>query len=167
VWLFTPFGFFSAVAHRNAPDKLLVRARVYEDLVALKQQCKCSGIVTMKKSDYPYRVVVSRTEYARFVAQFVTEGVNYTNFKSGVLKSQGYGRESLYMDIWSTMRGAEMKIQMRERRGAFGCLSEPLTDFVEDDWIPYEHEVVEDDGYRPPPRKTKANRRGKKRAGGS
>ena len=38
MWLFTTQGFYSVVAHRRDPDRLLVRARAREDLEALRDQ---------------------------------------------------------------------------------------------------------------------------------
>jgi hypothetical protein len=36
MWLVTTQGFYSVVAHRGDPDRVLVRARVREDLEALR-----------------------------------------------------------------------------------------------------------------------------------
>jgi len=111
MWVFTPIGFFSVVAHRDKKKVVMVRARCREDLTAFrKKYCKKLGAIRfLDWSDYPYRAETSRWAFAHAMFK-VSLDLTYTNFKSSVHQP---GRSSLYMGVWSKLRDGE-------RTGGFG-----------------------------------------------
>ncbi len=94
MWVMTPFGFTSAVAHRKKKNCLLVRSR---DELSLQYFCDSAGIKRNKvhtnfPSDYPYRVIAKRSEYAAFLLASAGD-IEYDNFKTRagqVRKGDGY-----------------------------------------------------------------------------
>ena len=74
MWVATTQGFYSVVAHRDEPDKLLVRARTREDIETLREQIPA-------------------------LAQLVTD-LDYDNFKNAVAERQGAERAALYGVVW-------------------------------------------------------------------
>ena len=125
LWIFTGFGFFSVIEHRDDPKLLYVRARVKGDLEMLQKKClpNLGDIVeTPTKADYPYRALAWRTEFAEAMSKAVLD-INYPNFKSGITKTQGYARHDLYMKVWSVMKSAEetlRRIEADEAKGRVG-----------------------------------------------
>ena len=103
MWLFTTQGFYSVIAHRRDPDRLLVRARAREDLEALRDQIPDMRISSDRTADYRWRAVVTRAEWVAAIAQLATE-IDYDNFKSSVADRRGIERERLYMRVWAEMR---------------------------------------------------------------
>lgn len=91
MWIQTPYGFTSAVAHRKKRDSLMVRARDIEALEYFCDQADVSRekIHTKFPSDYPYRVVVKRTEYENYVIGRV-RAIDYDNFKNAASRVWGY-----------------------------------------------------------------------------
>ena len=102
MWLFTPQGFYSVVAHRRDADKLLVRARVREDLEALKEQIPDLRIVSDQEADYRWRAIVTRAEWVAALAQLASE-IDYDNFKSAVGDRQGDERARIYGHVWGEL----------------------------------------------------------------
>lgn len=106
MWLTTTQGFYSAVAHRNKPGHVLVRARVKDDLRALKKQLPKakipSRIFSDMRADYPWRLVLSAEEWAEAMAKLAAD-VDYDNFKNAVKDRQGVKRANVYMGVWSQM----------------------------------------------------------------
>ena len=103
MWLFTPRGFYSVVAHRKDADKLLVRARVRADLEALREQIPHLRIFSDRHADYRWRAVVTRGEWAMALALLVDD-LDYDNFKSAVGERQGHERARLYGHVWGEHR---------------------------------------------------------------
>lgn len=106
MWLVTPVGFFSIV--QKPGDKkngaLTVRSRVRSDLAALKQHY-LPGLGTIQEShdtDYRFRAVAPRSEVSAAMARMV-DGLDYSNFKSEVAKTQGHKRASLYHQVWDVL----------------------------------------------------------------
>jgi hypothetical protein len=106
VWIFTDFGFFSVVAHRDEPDRLLVRARVRSDLEALTQAIRGRGksrIYSTPDHDYPFRCIVKREAFGRALSE-LAERIQYDNFKNSVAATQGSERAHVYLGIWDHLR---------------------------------------------------------------
>lgn len=106
MWLITPVGFFSIV--QKPGDKqngtLTVRSRVRSDLAALKQHF-LPGLGPIQEShdtDYRFRAVAPRSEVSAAMARMV-DGLDYSNFKSEVGKTQGHKRANLYHKVWDVL----------------------------------------------------------------
>ena len=107
MWLFTTIGFFSVVEDADHPDTLKVRARVREDLEALRQRhLPDLEIIESDHTDYRYRAFVARDEWAH-AAQMLAVGIDYPNFKSAVAERQGHERAARYGRVWATMLGLQ------------------------------------------------------------
>jgi hypothetical protein len=103
MWLLTTIGFFSVVAYTDDPNVLLVRARVREDLEALRDQhLPDLEILETVAADYRFRAVVTRKAFAR-VAGALVASIDYPNFKDVVKQRQGQARASAYSDVWSVL----------------------------------------------------------------
>jgi len=103
MWILTTQGFYSAVAHRDVPDTVIVCARTREDIEALRRQIPGIEPFEDPAADYRHRAVVGRPEWVAAVAQLASE-VDYDNFKNAVAKSQGSTRAALYGEVWSVLR---------------------------------------------------------------
>ena len=106
MWLFTTQGFYSVVAHRNEPSKVLVRARARADLEALKRQIPDLRVFEDPDADYRYRAVVAREAWVAAVAILAAD-IDYPNFKSAVAERQGVERERLYSRVWAELLGLQ------------------------------------------------------------
>jgi len=102
MWLFTAQGFYSVVAHRRDPGRVIVRARAREDLEALKEQIPSLRIFEDEQADYRYRAVAAHEEWVAAVA-VLAAGIDYPNFKAAVAERQGRERERTYMRVWAEM----------------------------------------------------------------
>lgn len=110
-------GFFSVVECAEDPTKVAVRARVREDLVALRRWVPMLGrIYAGKGSDYPFRCFVSKLAFAQGLAAAVTEGLTYGNYKSAVHKRDPR-RAAVLSQAWSVFRELERVPAGDERIG--------------------------------------------------
>lgn len=118
MWVFTPFGFFSVVRHRQRPDNVLVRARVRADLVALGKRLlgRVPPIRRTPNADYPYRLEVSKARLGEFMRSTVLD-LDYPNFKSEVARRQGLARAHAYHEVWSSLMSIEDPGARREGTG--------------------------------------------------
>jgi hypothetical protein len=80
MWIFTTDGFISAVAHREQPGKVLVRARRSEHLRALFPDVE---IECNPHADYRYRTVVERSYWLAKVLAHASM-IDYCNFKGAI-----------------------------------------------------------------------------------
>lgn len=116
MWLFTPFGFFSVVAHRDDDDALLVRSRARKDLEFLAARLvnpaspargeRVTSIEHTPDRDYPYRMVVTRAELDVLMTAFIRDELIYYNFKSECGEVDRLKWRELHA-VWETMRGHE------------------------------------------------------------
>lgn len=83
MWLITTQGFYSVVAHRDKADVLLVRARVWEDLEALREQIPALRPVETPDADYLWRAEVTTEEWAAAVVELAAR-IDYEAFKDAV-----------------------------------------------------------------------------------
>lgn len=111
MWIAMNDSFVSVV--KNQQDKgnktLMVRARVKEDLENL---CPGKKIIVTPTSDYRFRVVITREEFADIMANRV-ENINYNNFKNSVKEDW---RHNAYLKIWTTMYNVQEDKYEREYR---------------------------------------------------
>lgn len=112
MWLITPIGFFSIVQKESDKqhDTLTVRARVRDDLTALKEQFlpNLGPIQESLNSDYRFRSVAPRAEVAAAMVRLV-DSLDYNNFKSEVALKQGRQRASLYHQVWDVLYTLQTK----------------------------------------------------------
>lgn len=106
MWLITPTGFFSIVQKPGdaAANTLTVRARVRQDLVALREQFLpgLGEIEESRANDYRFRAVAPRAQVAVALAEMIHR-LDYGNFKSQVAKVQGPERAHLYHGVWDVL----------------------------------------------------------------
>lgn len=106
MWTATTDGYFSAVQHRDKPGKLMVRARDSKDLIRVREAGYDIGrIIAMRDADYPYRVVVNKAEWGRYLADSAA-GVDYENFKKRIHQDDPE-RERIYLSVWSALTHIE------------------------------------------------------------
>ena len=103
MWIFTPRGFFSVVAHRDDPELVLVRARAHEDLRKLIGVLGQIEILETPDGDYRWRTIVTRQAWTGALVLLAAE-IDYPNFKDEVAHRQGYERAGLYGEVWSVLR---------------------------------------------------------------
>lgn len=118
MWLFTKYGFYSAVCARQGngghgqpvdADRIMVRARLRSHLEALQGRVpdllgNCE-IQEFPGTDYAFRVFVNKTVWSRALVE-LTEDMRYDNFKSEVARYQGKAGtdyEHALHEIWSVM----------------------------------------------------------------
>jgi len=106
MWLMTPFGFFSIV--QKPDDKkagtLTIRARVYQDLEALREKFlpNMGEVIANAGSDYRYRAKAPRAEVGLALAN-IAVGIGYENFKDEVAARQGKPRAHFYGKVWEVL----------------------------------------------------------------
>jgi len=115
MWIFTTFGFFSVVRHREKSDTLLVRTRVLDDARILAMSLANVDVERTPAADYPYRLSVKADAFAKLMADCVDD-INYDNFKNAVAYEQSPQRARLYGEVWGTMHMAEKKLGRRRAR---------------------------------------------------
>jgi len=102
MWLFTTDGFYSAVAHREATDTVVVRARTRDDVMRLIESVGQGSLVETPHCDYRYRVCLPRATWAAYVAS-AAEAIDYPNFKAAVAEREGADRANAYGAVWAAM----------------------------------------------------------------
>jgi len=118
MWIFTKYGFFSAVCARQGdgghsqpvdPDRIMVRARLRTHLEALMDRFPDllgeSEIKEFVGTDYAFRIFVDKSVWTQVMAGLSDE-LDYDNFKSEVARFQGRDGadyEHALHDIWSVM----------------------------------------------------------------
>lgn len=109
MWIFTTVGFFSVVENRHHKGQVCVRARTAVDLDNFRKRY-CSRLGPTKKSqggaDYAARAFVGKRAFAHAMER-AAKDIDYTNFKSRVMATQGWDRESIYMKIWFILKDAQ------------------------------------------------------------
>lgn len=118
MWIFTRYGFFSAVCARKGngghskpvdPDRIMVRARIRGHLEALKERFPdllgdCE-ILESAGTDYAFRLFMQKAAWVEIIAGLAEE-TDYDNFKSEVAKNQrraGAAYEHSLHEVWSVM----------------------------------------------------------------
>lgn len=101
MWVMTTRGFFSAVQHRDHPDRVLVRARVEEDIRELQKIVEIEPF-RLDSSDYEWRIDMQMADWLKALTTIALD-IDYDNFKSAVGKAQGGERASIYMGVWSVL----------------------------------------------------------------
>lgn len=118
MWLFTKYGFYSAVCARQGngsyeqpvnPDQIMVRARLRSHLESLQQHfsdllADCA-IREFVGTDYAFRIFIPKVTWSQILVR-LSEEMDYDNFKSKVAQHQGVAgadyEHSLH-NVWSVM----------------------------------------------------------------
>ena len=110
MWIFNSCGFFSIVekAEDQGTGKLTIRARVREDLVALRGKFmpELEPITSDTNLDYPYRARITRAAFAEGMKRMAEE-VDYPNFKQKTFESMGANRARIYGKVWRDLMELE------------------------------------------------------------
>jgi hypothetical protein len=116
MWLFTKYGFYSAVCARQGDggygqpvdeNRVMVRARVRQHLDALKKRFpELLGdveICVFQGSDYAFRIFVPKSTWAAVTAALAEE-LSYDNFKAEAARGDaGDDYEAALHDVWGVM----------------------------------------------------------------
>ena len=125
MWIFTKYGFFSAVCARRGdgshgqpvdPERMMIRARDRGHLEALiYQHPKLLGSAEIRAfpgTDYAYRIFIPKGVWSKVLAA-LGEDVDYDNFKSEAARYQGAkgaDYENALHDVWSVMYGLQERV---------------------------------------------------------
>ena len=103
MWIFTNVGFFSAV-QKPGTDFLTIRARVRDDLDALREKYlpELSPTIDHAGTDYPWRATVPHKAFAAALSQLVMD-IDYSNYKNEVAARQGNERAHRYGRVWAAL----------------------------------------------------------------
>ena len=127
MWIFTRYGFFSiACANKTDgtidPDNVMVRARLHEHLVSLRDRFPDSEIgkaeiLSWDGRDYKYRIIVSKVAWVYALTEMAAEQT-WSNFKNEASKfSRAKKMAHAYVDslhqIWEVM----YRLQGQGQRG--------------------------------------------------
>ncbi|WP_292933055.1 hypothetical protein [Novosphingobium sp. PASSN1] len=106
MWIITKIGFFSVVEKPEDAEggNLTIRSRVRSDLENLRDRYlpDMGEIGDSTASDYRFRAVAPRDAVSAAMAALVA-GIDYSNFKSAVSVTQGYGRAEVYGHVWGEL----------------------------------------------------------------
>lgn len=122
MWVFTKYGFFSAVCARQGngkygrpvdPNRIMIRARLRSHLEALLKRFPDllgeSAIQAFAGTDYAFRVFVAKPVWSKVLAALAEE-TDYDNFKSEVARNlgkDGMAYEKSLHDVWDVMYGLQ------------------------------------------------------------
>jgi len=127
MWIFTRYGFFSiACANKTDgtidPDNVMVRARLHEHLVSLRDRFPDSEIgkaeiLSWDGRDYKYRIIVSKVAWVYALTEMAAEQT-WSNFKNEASRfSRAKKMAHAYVDslhqIWEVM----YRLQAQGQRG--------------------------------------------------
>lgn len=118
MWIFSRYGFFSAVCAREGDgrhgrpvdrDRVMVRARVRDHLDRLQRrfpdELAACDVAESTGTDYRFRMFVGKDAWSRVVSGLASE-LDYDNFKGEVARHQGSAGsayESALHDVWAVM----------------------------------------------------------------
>ena len=126
MWIFTRYGFFSIACANSTdgtinPDTVMVRARLHEHLVSLKDRFPDSElgkaeILSWDGRDYRYRIIVPKAAWVAALAELATEQT-WSNFKNETsrfsrAKKAAFGYVEALNRIWDVMH----RLQVQEKR---------------------------------------------------
>jgi hypothetical protein len=112
MWVFTKYGFYSAVSPRGDSgevdtDKIMIRSRLKGHLDQLRKRfpifLKGAKVQKTDDADYRYRVIIHKALWAELLAQLGDE-IEYSNFKGEVAAFGGRDAyEKSLHQIWQVM----------------------------------------------------------------
>jgi len=103
MWIFSKIGFYSAVQKPDSPV-ITIRARVTQDLDRLREMYlpNLSPNASQPDTDYPVRAYATPEDWANAVAAMARD-IDYSNFKSEVMRLQGSARMDAYHNVWEAL----------------------------------------------------------------
>ena len=122
MWIFTRYGFFSiACADKTDgainPDTVMVRARLHEHLVSLRDRFPYSElgkaqILNWDGRDYRYRIIVPKAAWVAALAELATEQT-WSNFKNETsrftrAKKTAYAYVDALHRVWDVMHRLQL-----------------------------------------------------------
>jgi hypothetical protein len=93
MWIFTPKGFVSVVAHRNKPGYFMARARLRGHLDAVFPGTKAHETPS---ADYRFRTVISAEAFHEGMKKAI-EDLDYDNFKNSI---EDVDYHDMASDVW-------------------------------------------------------------------
>lgn len=109
MWLFTKYGFYSAVRSSLDPSMTAVRSRERAHLEKIKTLLPDLlgkyEILEFAKTDYQYRIIVPNSAWA-LAAATITSDIDYTNFKAHVMREESKASEAYcnaLHDVWEAV----------------------------------------------------------------
>lgn len=99
MWTMTTRGFYSVVAHRDDPARVLVRARCERDLLALGDLLPDAQPTHTPDADYHWRFECTKAQWAGALAVMAGE-VDYPNFKAAVTDR---AHHRAYLEVWHAL----------------------------------------------------------------
>ena len=103
MWVMTTRGFYSVVAHREHPTKVMIRARCKRDIDALVPLIAAVDEEATEPyavgGDYAWRLVCSSIAWTAALTELSSE-IDYPNFKSAV---KDRAHHDAYMKVWSAL----------------------------------------------------------------
>lgn len=96
MWIFTSRGFISAVAHRDKPGHLMIRARRMGHLHALFPG---EEITQTSNADYRYRITVPRVALMQMMEDQL-QALTYDNFKNSI---DDHAYHDACTEVWTAM----------------------------------------------------------------
>jgi hypothetical protein len=117
MWIFTRDGYYSAVHKDCKGDEVLVRSRQRGDLLALGKKLGVDlRIKQTVLSDYRYRAVMKKADWAKYLAETALE-LDYDNFKNTVPKTD-FKRHSAYLRCWEALCSWQESSRSRTQTGS-------------------------------------------------
>ena len=113
MWIFSNYGFVSAVQHNKKKDVLLVRAREPGVLEAFARRHGIKAKVERTPvADYLYRAEFNKNDFAEAVADEVLR-IDYGNFKASFRAAVPENTTASHwalMDVWCVMRDLQQNL---------------------------------------------------------
>lgn len=112
MWVASPSGgFYSAVEDSRDPSRVIVRARLRQDLVVLGEEVLTGllsdeAIIEDPERDYPFYVRMSKKVWAAAVGTLAMR-VDYPVFRDAVIEHQGPRRAEVYELAWASLTNLE------------------------------------------------------------
>lgn len=104
MWISLTTGWYSVVQHPDDEGALVVRARVRDDLVRLKQAYlpQLGPVQSSPNRDYQWRAAASKADFGAAMAKAVTT-ITYSNHKAAVERALGPVRAHLLNEVWRVL----------------------------------------------------------------
>lgn len=115
LWIFTSDGFYSSRQDQWCKeDEVMVRARIYEDLLTLADQLGMENpsIIRIPKGDYLYRMKVKQDDWTMYCAH---ASLNHLP-DEGIKDTDDFDRYMAYLRIWEIMCTLQ-NVKDAEKRG--------------------------------------------------